>query len=412
MSLKPLSGFRDFFPEECLLREHIFQAWRDSALAFGFAQIDGPPLEPLDLYKKKSGDEIVNQLYHFIDKGSREIALRPEMTPTLARMAGSKHRDYKKPMKWFAIPQLFRYERAQRGRLREHFQWNCDILGEKGIGVEVELLAVLDHALRKLGLTQDDYVLRISDRGFWQEFLETHQVPVDKHAGFFQVLDKIEREKPEETRAKLGDLADPVLAAIEKGEGNARLKEVLERCAALGLADVVKIDLRIVRGLAYYTGIVFEVHDRKGEMRAIAGGGRYDGLVHLISGEDLPAAGFGMGDVVLGEMLKDRGLLPKRTKTDCYYVVISEETWRNAALGLITALRAAGLRVDYPLADAKMNKQFQSAEDLGYTHAIVIGAEFQHNGSCGLKNLAQRDQTTVQAEITDGHFIRWIPVST
>ncbi|NJK92089.1 MAG: hypothetical protein HC904_09830 [Blastochloris sp.] len=199
-----------------------------------------------------------------MDKGERAVAMRPEMTPTLARMAGARHRDYKKPMKWFAIPQLFRYERAQRGRLREHFQWNCDILGESGLGAEVELLAVLDMALRKLGLERKDYVLRISDRVFWQEFLEKHQVAEEKHYDFFQAIDKIEREKPEETRLKLGDLADEVFSAIEKGEGNARLNEVRERCAALGLAEVVEIDLRIVRGLAYYTGIVFEVHDRQG----------------------------------------------------------------------------------------------------------------------------------------------------
>lgn len=410
MSLKCLSGFRDFYPEECRLREHIFKAWRESAMVFGFSQIDGPPLEPLELYKKKSGDEIVNQLYHFVDKGEREVALRPEMTPTLARMAGAKHRDYKKPMKWFAIPQLFRYERAQRGRLREHFQWNCDVLGEIGLGAEVEVLAVLDMALRKLGLTSADYVFKISDRIFWQEFLAKHEVPEEKHYGFFQVLDKIEREKPEETRAKLGDLADHVLAAIEKGEGNARLNEVLERCAAMGLADVVQVDLRIVRGLAYYTGVVFEVHDRKGEMRAIAGGGRYDHLVKLISGEDLTAVGFGMGDVVLGEMLKDRGLLPAASAETSYYVVVTEEAQRNQALGLVSALRQSGCRADYPLAPTKVGKQFQAAEDMGYTHAVVVGAEFIAQGTCGLKQLTLRTQETVRPEILNGCFVKWISV--
>jgi histidyl-tRNA synthetase len=410
MSLQVLSGFRDFYPEECRLREHIFPAWRESALAFGFSQIDGPPLEPLDLYKKKSGAEIVNQLYHFIDKGEREVALRPEMTPTLARMVGARHRDYKKPIKWFAIPQLFRYERAQRGRLREHFQWNCDILGELGTGCEVELLAVLDMALRKLGLGTQDYVFRISDRFFWQEFLEKHQVPAEKHYEFFQVIDKIERQKPAETQALLGELADPVLAAIEKGEGNARLNEVLERCAAMGLADVVKVDLRIVRGLAYYTGVVFEVHDRQGEMRAIAGGGRYDGLVKVIAGEDLPAVGFGMGDVVLAEMLKDRGLLPKPSGQDSYYVIVADEAQRNGALQLVSRLRQAGSRVDYPLAPAKIGKQFQAAEDLGYSHAVIVGHEFLTEGVCGLKHLASREQKTVRPEYKDGVFAGWIPV--
>jgi histidyl-tRNA synthetase len=332
------------------------------------------------------------------------------MTPTLARMAGARHRDYKKPIKWFAIPQLFRYERAQRGRLREHFQWNCDILGELGTGCEVELLAVLDMALRKLGLGTQDYVFRISDRFFWQEFLEKHQVPAEKHYEFFQVIDKIERQKPAETQALLGELADPVLAAIEKGEGNARLNEVLERCAAMGLADVVKVDLRIVRGLAYYTGVVFEVHDRQGEMRAIAGGGRYDGLVKVIAGEDLPAVGFGMGDVVLAEMLKDRGLLPKPSGQDSYYVIVADEAQRNGALQLVSRLRQAGSRVDYPLAPAKIGKQFQAAEDLGYSHAVIVGHEFLTEGVCGLKHLASREQKTVRPEYKDGVFAGWIPV--
>ncbi|MDD5262618.1 MAG: histidine--tRNA ligase [Methylacidiphilales bacterium] len=409
MSFQSLSGFRDFYPEDCRLRERIFQAWKDSARAFGFSQYDGPPLEPLDLYKKKSGDEIVAQLYHFVDKGGREVALRPEITPTLARLAGAKHRDYKKPLKWFAIPQVFRYERAQRGRLREHFQWNCDIMGEESLAAEAELLALLDHSLRALGLSRKDYVIRVSDREFWRSFLEQNGVPEEKTYEFYQALDKIDRDPPEETRKKLGALADKTLALLEQGARSERLDTLLKHTEALGLADAVAVDLRIVRGLAYYTGVVFEVHDRSGKFRAIAGGGRYDNLIGLISGENLPAIGFGMGDVVITELLKDKGLADVSEPADSYYLVIADESLRPAALKLVSELRAGGYRVDYPLSPSKVGKQFQSAEERGHRHALVVGQEYAQDGVCGLKTLATREQVTVRPDVKEGKVTALVP---
>ncbi|MDR1191045.1 MAG: ATP phosphoribosyltransferase regulatory subunit, partial [Verrucomicrobiales bacterium] len=374
MSLQSLSGFRDFYPGDCALREHIFSVWRASSRAFGFSQYDGPPLEPLELYQKKSGDEIVGQLYNFTDKGGREVALRPELTPTFARMAGARHRDYKKPLKWFAIPQLFRYERAQRGRLREHFQWNGDIVGEPSLSAEAELLALLDHALRGLGLTRADYVIRVSDRVFWLDFLAKHNVTDSgKIYDFLQVLDKIERAPVDVTREKLGALSAEVFALLDGGAGSERLDTLLATCGALGLADAVQVDLRIVRGLAYYTGVVFEVHDRGGKFRAIAGGGRYDNLLKLIADVDLPAVGFGMGDVVIGEILRDKNLAPQAADGDLYYLVITDETLRPQALTLAAALRAGGYRADYPLSAAKVGKQFQAAEERGHRFALIVG---------------------------------------
>lgn len=401
MSFQSLPGFRDFYPEDCAHREHLFEVWRRSAEAFGFVRYDGPPLEPLDLFRKKSGDEIVGQLYNFTDKGEREVAMRPEMTPTLARMAGARHRDYKKPLKWYAIPQLFRYERTQRGRLREHFQWNCDILGEPGLGGEAELIGVIVHALRALGLGQDDIVVRVSDRHFWIDFLKEHNVPEEKHYDFLQILDKIEREDEAKSREKLGPLADTVFKILREGARSERLDQLLGLLDAMGLREFIQVDLSIVRGLAYYTGIVFEVHDRKKEFRAIAGGGRYDNLVELLSGVPLTALGFGMGDVVILELLKSRGLLAAPVTPLDFYVVVADETARPQALRLITALRASGKRIDYSLSPAKVGKQFQAAEERGASRVLVIDAAAAE-GKCGLKDLKTREQQDVTFTYTDG----------
>lgn len=392
--MNPLPGFRDFYPESLAVRRHIFGKWRDAARRYGFREYDGPPLEPLELYTQKSGDEIVGQLFNFTDKGDRAVALRPEMTPTLARMVGAHHRDYKKPIKWFAIPQLFRYEKQQRGRLREHFQFNADIIGESDVSADAELIALAIDTLRGFGLTENDFVVRVSDRRAWQRYLSTAGIPEDKQDAAFQAIDKLEREPVEKTREKLASVGlssqkvDEVLA-IAEGKSAADAPELQEALAKLGaLAAYCKIDFKIVRGLAYYTGIVWEIHDCKGELRAIAGGGRYDNLIEQVSGVGLPALGFGMGDVVLGELLKDRGLLPKNDgDLDCY-VVIADEALRGEALTLIHQLRDAGIAVDYAFTPAKVGKQFQAASATGARYALVVGPDEWRTGEVKLKNLA------------------------
>jgi histidyl-tRNA synthetase len=399
--MNPLPGFRDFYPETLAVRRYIFDKWRDVARRYGFREYDGPPLEPLELYTQKSGEEIVGQLFNFVDKGDRAVALRPEMTPTLARMVGAHHRDYKKPIKWFAIPQFFRYEKQQRGRLREHFQFNADIIGEGGVSADAELIALAIDILRGFGLTENDFVVRVSDRAMWHRYLSAAGVAEDKQYVALQAIDKLEREPLEKARERLGSAGVSApkmeeLLAIADGKVAADAPELAEMMGKLGdLARFCKVDFKIVRGLAYYTGIVWEIHDRKGELRAIAGGGRYDNLLKQVSGVDLPALGFGMGDVVLGELLKDRGLLPKADwGLDCY-VVIADETLRGEALKLIHQLRDAGIAVDYALTETKVGKQFQSASAVGARYALVVGSKEWKASEVKLKNLTAETEERV-----------------
>lgn len=399
--MNPLPGFRDFYPETLAVRRYIFDKWRNVARRYGFREYDGPPLEPLELYTQKSGEEIVGQLFNFVDKGDRAVALRPEMTPTLARMVGAHHRDYKKPIKWFAVPQFFRYEKQQRGRLREHFQFNADIIGETGVSADAELISLAIDILRSFGLTENDFVVRVSDRAMWQRYLSAAGVAEDKRYVALQAIDKLERDPLEKAREKLasaGLSACRIEEVLGIADGNvaADAPGLAEMMGQLGdLAAFCKTDFKIVRGLAYYTGIVWEIHDRKGELRAIAGGGRYDKLLQQVSGVDLPALGFGMGDVVLTELLKDRALLPKVDwGLDCY-VVIADETLRADALKLIHQLRDAGIAVDYALTETKVGKQFQSASAGGARYALVVGSEEWKAGEVKLKNLTAETEERV-----------------
>jgi histidyl-tRNA synthetase len=414
-----LPGFRDFYPEplphpdlwSSELRQHIFDRWRSIARRYGFREYDGPPLESLELFTTKSGAEIVGQLYNFKDKGERDISLRPEMTPTLARMVAAHERGYKKPIKWFAIPQLFRYERQQKGRLREHFQFNADIIGESAPAADAELIALLIDTLRGFGLTPADFVIRLSSRNAWHDFFVRHNGDPACEYEFFQVIDKLEREAPEQSEEKLrgmGFSRSQVSAFIEQGEPTAELEAILSNLAARGLGDYVKVDYQVIRGLAYYTGIVFEAFDRQGEFRAIAGGGRYDNLVKLISGGkvNLPALGFGMGDVVLAELLKARGLLPAFDPALDAFCLIEDETLRAESLKLIHDLRAAGMAVDYSLTPAKGDKQFKRAQELQAGQTIRIERDSTGALLARVKNLKTRQDDTVSlagavARLTD-----------
>src|SRR6266436_4386368 len=281
--MQPLPGFRDFLPNDCAARNYIFARWRDVARRYGFVEWDGPLLEPTDLYRKKSGAEIVDQLFNFIDKGEREVALRPELTPTLARVIAAHEREFKKPLKWFSIGQFFRYEKQQRGRLREHFQLNCDVVGESDLAADIELVALCIDVVRAFGFTEKDFVVRISDREFWTDFLREKGVSPDRWDELLQAIDKSGREPREKTAEKLGDLADPIFTILKSGGKSEKLDRLVNGLRGRGLADFVSIDVGIVRGLAYYTGIVFEVFDRAGKFRAIAGGGRYDNLIAQLS---------------------------------------------------------------------------------------------------------------------------------
>jgi len=401
LDMQSLPGFRDFLPGDCARRNYIFSRWREVARRYGFAEWEGPPLEQTELYKKKSGAEIVEQLFNFTDKGEREVALRPELTPTLARVVAAHEREFKKPLKWFSVGQFFRYEKQQRGRLREHFQLNCDIVGEKDLGADIELIALCIDVLRGFGLTEKDFVVRISDREFWTDFFRDKSLPVERWDDLLQVIDKSAREPREKTAEKLGDVADLVFATLKSGGKSAKLERLLAGLRVRGLGNFVEIDVGIVRGLAYYTGIVFEAFDRAGKFRAIAGGGRYDNLIAQLSDGalSLPALGFAMGDVVLGELINEipdaREAMQKAIvngrKIDIYVVVAKEER-RDDALAQIQELRDCGYRVDYPLTPAKIARQFQAAEELGARIALLYGDEWPQ---VKIKNLATAEQELV-----------------
>jgi histidyl-tRNA synthetase len=391
-----LPGFRDFYPEEFAARAHILNTWRAVAYRFGFVEYDGPPLEPLELYTKKSGDEIVGQLYSFTDKGDREVALRPEMTPTFARMVGARANALPKPIKWFSIPQLFRYERQQKGRLREHFQLNVDIVGEASISADAELVAVAVECMAGFGLTSDDVKARVSDRRLLVAILKTLKVSDDKAPAVFAVIDKLDRQPREISLEKLEDAGvstaaaervvtlkdlhtvDAIAAAFPDAIVAAQLQEFrrfLDHATALRIGDWVVVDLTIVRGLAYYTGTVFELFDAKGENRAICGGGRYDTLLASLGGVDLPALGFGMGDVVLGDLLKEHGKLLGLSKVIQYWIAYEEEASLAKAMQVATSLRRTGKAVEYSLRFVQLGKQLEMASKAGAARAVILRAD-------------------------------------
>ncbi len=390
------------------MRNYIFDTWRSIARRYGFVEYEAPVVETTDLYRKKSGDEITSQLFCFKDKADREISLRPEVTPSLARMATTRHRDFKKPMKWFQIGSCFRYEEPQEGRTREFIQFNADILGDASSGTDAELIALSIDVMLAFGIQGEDFVIRLSNRQLWTQYLEDQKIPAEHTAIFLQIVDKIERAKPEETATKLAAIGLTLenvrafmVAADENHPAFAALRADL---TARGLWKFVRIDASIVRGLAYYTGTVFEVFDLKHGLRAVAGGGRYDKLCALMSdgSVDMPAAGFAMGDVVLGILLSKTPsaqlaiteYLNAQQGVDAY-VVVADEAQRPHALAAVQALRVAGIRLDYSMAPQKVGKQFQAAENQKARFAIVFGAEYPE---VQIKNLVSREQSLIAAD--------------
>jgi histidyl-tRNA synthetase len=401
-----LSGFRDFYPDDCAFRNALFAKWRDVAHRYGFVEYDGPPLEPLDLFTKKSGQEIVTQLYNFKDKGDRDVALRPEMTPTLARLVTARHKDFKKPLKWFSVPQVYRYERPQKGRGREHYQFNCDIIGEPGLEADIELIALLIDTLRAFGLTAQDFVIRLSDRQFWSDFMKngiprTNATPSSRPS--INRNAKAARRPPRNLGpAARGSLRYPRLQQSDQRKSE-RLDTVEAGLRARGLGDYIKRDYTVVRGLAYYTGVVFEAFDRTGEFRAIAGGGRYDTLLKNLGNVDLPALGFGMGDMVLGDLLKARNANFTEILTLDFYVAIADEQFRPQASALLQKLRDHGDWADYPIKPMKLGKQLEAATERHATYICIIGEEILQ-GNVQLKKSDTRQSKLVAVDQIFNHL--------
>ncbi|MCZ6916514.1 MAG: histidine--tRNA ligase [Gemmatimonadetes bacterium] len=417
MPAKALPGFRDFYPADTALLHHIVAAWRTVSARYGFEEYDGPPLEPLELYTSKSGEEIVGQLYHFEDKGGRAVSLRPEMTPTLARMVAAKSSDFKKPIRWYSIPQLFRYERQQRGRLREHFQLNMDLIGEAGPLADAEVIAAAIDVMRELGFGPDDVRVRISDRRVIRALLLHGGVADDQLAAAYVTIDKVEREDRAKGRARLAaagfapEVVEEILRIGEirgleavtdrlravpdgrdVGEGLTACHDALQN---IGLGNFVDVDLSIVRGLAYYTGIVFELFDAGRSLRAICGGGRYDGLLKALGGVDLPGVGFGMGDVVLGELLRSHERLPERRPSIDVYLVAVTTSDVAEVLSLGHALRDRGVRVEYALKAQAVAKQLKIASARQARRAVLVGPDEREAGEAVVRDLMDGSEERV-----------------
>jgi histidyl-tRNA synthetase len=417
MQAQALPGFRDFYPGEFALRRHIFEAWRRVAVRYGFEEYDGPPLESLDLYTAKSGAEIVGQLYTFTDRGGREVALRPEMTPTLARMVAARANGLKKPIRWFSIPQLFRYERQQRGRLREHFQLNCDLIGEPGPLGDAEIIALAIDTMRELGLTERDVRVRLSDRRLLGVLLGEAGLEPGHQGGAFQLLDKAGRGEYAGARAALleAGAAPDAVARLERvkdlrswadleaqfplaAQAGEPLHAVFGAIERMGLGAWLDLDLTIVRGLAYYTGTVFELFDAGFSLRAICGGGRYDTLLAALGGVDLPALGFGMGDVVLAELLRERRLVPSfEERLDVFLAAATGDDvpYVLSVLSLAHALRDGGWRVEYPLTHGALGRQLKLADARKARFAVVIGPDDRARGEVMIKELGSGRQQAV-----------------
>jgi histidyl-tRNA synthetase len=420
MAQGALPGFRDFYPEQFAERAHIIGVWRSVLRRYAFVEYDGPPLEPLDLYRKKSGDELVGQLYSFTDKGDREVAMRPEMTPTFARMVAARANALRKPVRWFSIPQLFRYERQQKGRLREHFQLNADIVGEAGVTADAELVGLALDVMKAFGLSPADVNARVSDRRLLQSLLATEGVTEEALTAVYAVIDKLGREPRDVARARLSaatgsdDIADRILDLVAIGDLTAlearagdrpevkphldRMREYFTYVDALGFRDWVRLDLSIVRGLAYYTGVVFELFDTAAEFRAICGGGRYDTLLKSLGGVDLPALGFGMGDVVLGELLRKRGLFPPLQHGSDYWVASGDGIEVTDVMRVAARLRETGRSVEYALKPQQLSRQLKAADAAGAANAVVLQKEDFSEGRVTIRDLRAGGESSVSLE--------------
>ena len=416
IDVQPVKGTRDFYPEDMRLRNWLFGIWRDTARAFGFEEYDACVLESEELYVRKAGDEITGQLYNFEDKGGRRIALRPEMTPSLARLILQRQRALTFPIKWFSIPQCFRYERMTRGRKREHFQWNVDVVGLAGLEAEVEVLSILLTAMGAMGLTAEHVVVHLNDRRLLNAVLEHLGVPEAAHLPVMVVMDKRDKISaaqlaeqlqaqglsPQQVRGLEEILAlrglDAVAAVIGEREAVAGLRRLTELLDKVGFGTYVDFDITVVRGLSYYTGTVFEVRDRGASLRAICGGGRYDSLLSAFGGETVPAIGFGFGDVVILELLGDLKLLPQLTRAVDDVVIPFSTAQLETALEVGQALRRQGRGVHTDLSGRKLKRMLQHADEVGAARAVLLMPDELARGEVVLREMASRSEQRVSLD--------------
>ncbi|XP_026400775.1 histidine--tRNA ligase, chloroplastic/mitochondrial-like [Papaver somniferum] len=417
IDINPPKGTRDFPPDEMRLRTWLFQNFREVSRLFGFEEIDFPVLESEALYIRKAGEEIRDQLYSFEDRGGRRVALRPELTPSLARLVLQKGKSSPLPFKWFAIGQCWRYERMTRGRRREHYQWNMDIIGVSGVAAEAELISSMVTFFKRLGITSVDVGFKVSSRKVLQEVLHSYSIPENLFGKVCITIDKLEKIPIDEIKKdlKLVGMTDEAIEELlqvlsvkslseleeilgSSGDAIAELKQLFSLADKFGYSDWIQLDASVVRGLAYYTGIVFEGFDRKGKLRAICGGGRYDRLMSTFGGDDVPACGFGFGDAVIMELLKEKGLVPELTPAVENIVCALDQELQGAASFVATKLREKGQNVDLVLENKPMKWVFKRAEKINAGRLILIGKNEWEKGLVRVKNLATFEQCDIELD--------------
>jgi len=422
MKIQAVKGTRDFYPEEMALRNWIVDGWKRVSVRNGFAEFDGPIFEYLQMYQVKSGDEIVEQLFSFEDRGERKLAIRPEITPTLARMVNQRINSLPRPIKWFSVPRLCRAERPQKGRLREFFQWNIDTIGVDDVYADAEVIFTTIDYLQETGLTAKDIQAKISSRRLLKALFEAAGFVDDELPALYLLLDKKSKLPAETFNEMLEEkVADParrkIVAQImgvkelnevsrlmklpeEASAAMAELEELFALLEVMGISDYCKFDIGIVRGLAYYTGIVFEVHDIKGELRAVCGGGRYDNLLKDFGGPAVPATGMGMGDCVLEILLRERGLIDESlaARRLDYFVAVLDEALRKDAIALTARLRRKGMRVEMSYKGGGLGKQLKAASDIGASTCVIMGREYIEERKVAVKDMATGVQKLVGTE--------------
>jgi len=404
ISFEPPRGMRDFYPEDMAWRNRVFDAFRAAGEAAGFRQYDACVVESYELLARKAGEEVGEQIYHFFDKSERHLALRAEMTPTLARMVAQRQKELPFPLKWTTIAQCFRYERMTKGRKREHYQWNLDIIGEDSVLAEAEVIGAACDALRRMGLSPADFKVHVSSRKFLGELLAKSGIAADRHAQVFLALDKRGKMPDAEIAAMLkdGGLSDAEIEAtfaIMETEDYSACPELVElfRLAEIaGFADCLEFDISVIRGLSYYTGVVFECFDTKGEFRAIFGGGRYDNLLTTIGGEPTSAVGLGFGDVVVTELLKARLGEDAAAARKGVAIGFMFPEQRDAAVALAARLRKSGECVDLALRSQKPKKFFSHAAESGAAKAVFLGPDDVEKGVARVKDLSTREETEME----------------
>ncbi|MEC7756489.1 MAG: histidine--tRNA ligase [Candidatus Thermoplasmatota archaeon] len=410
-------GTRDFYPEDMRVRNWLFEKFHSAALSHGFEEYDSPVLETEELYTRKSGEDITQQLYNFKDKGDRRVSLRPEMTPSLARMVMARSGILPLPIKWYSIPQCWRYERTQRGRGREHYQWNVDIWGAEGVEADAELISVLAHFFESVGLSKEDLVIRVSSRKVLEEVLGKLGISGDDFSKTCVIMDKMDKLPAEAIQTQLAEIGldEGAVSTIQEflaidgleqlseklGEDSIaahELRSLFSLVESYGLQEWISFDASVVRGLAYYTGPVFEANDRSGDLRAICGGGRYDRLIGTLGGKDLPATGFGFGDMVIMELLESKGLLPVLSQGVSDVVFGMGPELRGAAMKVANQLRTGGRRVDLVLEDKRMKWVFKHADRIAAERLVMVMPDEWASGMVKIKELSTGEESLASFE--------------